>query len=327
MRTIKMAGAIALAAGLPIGAGAQDGSSTVDEFGKAVAQEFLIDDSARMTVQVRINGSDPFPFVVDTGSERTVVSHDLAQKLALKAGPQLTLATITGKERVGSFVIDNLAMTAVKVQRIEAPALERQHLGAFGLVGIDSLEDHKVLLDFKTGQMDVLPSKRSRSKTQLEDGMIVVTATRRAGRMILSSATIDGRKVDIILDTGAQISMGNLALKKRLRPNMRRSDYVPVVLRSVTGDALVGDYTQIRNIEVGGLTMKDLPIVFSNNYAFEALDLNDRPAILLGMDALQLFDRVIIDFANKRVAFDLPGRSERAATYSLAALTPFGSSP
>jgi hypothetical protein len=36
------------------------------------------------------------------------------------------------------------------------------------------------------------------------------------------------------------------------------------------------------------------------------LKLNARPAILLGMDALKLFDRVVIDFANRRVGFDLP---------------------
>jgi hypothetical protein len=47
-------------------------------------------------------------------------------------------------------------------------------------------------------------------------------------------------------------------------------------------------------------------MTFADNYAFTALNLADRPAILLGMDALKLFDRVLIDFSNRRVGFDPP---------------------
>ena len=50
-----------------------------------------------------------------------------------------------------------------------------------------------------------------------------------------------------------------------------------------------------------------------------ALSLNDRPAILLGMDALKLFDRVLIDFGNRRVGFDLPKGVSRATPARLAA--------
>lgn len=290
----------------------------VTEFLDPIAQEFVIDNSDRMTVPVRINGSAPFPFIIDTGAERTVISHDLALRLALEAGPQLTLATITGPEKVSSFYIDTLDMTAVNVENLEAPALERANLGAYGLIGIDSLEEHRVLLDFAHGKMDILPSKRSRQKSKLEKGMIVVTAIRRAGRMILSSAKIDSMKVDIILDTGAQSSMGNGALRRKLGRAKLSIEFQPVTMRSVTGAILTGDFTQIRNIEIGGLTIRDLPITFADNYAFDALKLNDRPAIMLGMDALKLFDRVMIDFANRRVGFDLPKGASRPSRYSLA---------
>ena len=40
--------------------------------------------------------------------------------------------------------------------------------------------------------------------------------------------------------------------------------------------------------------------------------LTDRPAILLGMDALRLFDRVSVDFANRRVRVLLPEESKVA---------------
>lgn len=319
-------GLVALvAAQLSIGAVAQETTpiSETSEFGAPSGQEYLTDKTDRMTVPVRINGSEPVPFIVDTGSERTVISHDLAQRLSLQAGPPLVLATISGREEVGSFLIDNLAMTTINVEDLEAPALDQQNIGAFGLIGIDSLEDHKLLLDFRDGTMDVLKSKKSRNKTNLEDGMIVVTATRKAGRMILSSAKIDGRKVDIILDTGAQTSIANAALRKRLR-NSNSTNLQPISMRTVTGDQIAGEFTQIRNIEVGGLKLRNLPIILTeDSYAFDVLGLNDRPAILLGMDALRMFDRVVIDFANRRVAFDLPRHGTAPfKVYSLADASP-----
>ena len=284
----------------------------------AIIEQFSIDRSDRMTVQVQINGSEAVPFIVDTGAERTVIANDLARKLALEAGPTLTLATISGRTQVNSFFIDRLTTAAVDLQGLEAPGLERSNLGAYGLLGIDSLEENRVLLDFANQKMDVLPSRRTRGKTKLENGMIVVSANKKAGRMIISSARIDGIRVDIILDTGAQSSMANLALRDKLRRRHRTVDFIPVKMRSVTGSILTGEYTQLKEIEVGGLTINDLPITFADNYAFTALSLQDRPAILLGMDALKLFDRVLIDFGNRRVGFDLPGGVERKSFTRLA---------
>ena len=297
---------------------AQDTDSLATEPVASIIQEFALDDSERMTVQVQINGSVAVPFIVDTGSERTVIANDLAKRLQLEKGPRLTLATIAGKAEVNSFFIEKLTASAVNLEGLEAPGLERSNLGAYGLLGIDSLEDNRVLLDFVKQTMDVSPSPTSRGKSKLENGMIVVTAKRRAGRMIISSATIDGIRVDIILDTGAQMSMGNSALRAKLRRRHRTIDFMPVKMLSVIGSHLVGELTQIKAISIGSMTMQDLPIVFADNYAFTALKLQERPAILLGMDSLKLFDRVLIDFGNRRVGFDLPSSVERRLWTGLA---------
>ena len=319
---ILVAGALAL---LMIGPAIAQQELAIDspamvesEFIPGFEQQFEIDRSDRMTVPVSINGSVTYPFIVDTGAERTVIATDLAKALKLEQGPQLKLATITGTAYADSYMIENLTMNTINVALIEAPGLERRNLGAYGLLGIDSLEDHKVLLDFKNTKMDVLPSKRKAGLGKLERGMIVVTAKRRAGRMILSDAEVGGVKVDIILDTGAQSSMGNYALRDRLRKRDMRFDYVPVLMRSVTGDTLTGDFTQVRDINIGGVTISDLPVTFADNYAFTALKLERKPAILLGMDALKLFDRVMVDFSNRRVGFDLPKGARTLTSIQLA---------
>jgi predicted aspartyl protease len=293
------------------------GDTPTETAARPEIQTFVIDRSDRMAVPVQINGGVAVPFIVDTGSERTIIANELAEHLALTAGPQLTLATITGRVSVNSFIIDSLTTAVIDMGGIEAPGLARTHLGAYGLLGIDSLEDRKVLLDFKHQKMEILPSPRKKGRTKVENGMIVVNATRLSGRMILSNARIGGFAVDIILDTGASSSMGNYALRDKLKPRDRTEDYRQVTMRSVTGATAVGDFTQIRDIEISGFNISDLPITFSDNYAFKALGIEKRPAIFLGMDALQLFERVMIDFTNRRVGFDLPtSRITAAVTQS-----------
>jgi hypothetical protein len=52
-----------------------------------------------------------------------------------------------------------------------------------------------------------------------------------------------------------------------------------------------------------------MPIAFADVEPFKKLNLVGRPALLLGMDALKLFGRVSVDFANHRVRLMAPGHS------------------
>ena len=281
-------------------------------------QEFAVDESQRMTVPVRLNGSEPYPFIVDTGAERTVIANDLGQLLQLEPGAELRLATVSGPAVVDSYKVGKLSTATIKVDDLEMPALKRRHLGAYGLLGIDSLRNHKVLIDFGKGKMDVVPSKKKTTLRRYAKNVIVVTARRRAGRLVLTDAKIGNVRVDVVIDTGAQASMGNAALRRRIGRAQRRFDYIPVGLTSVTGKRMDGDFTQIKEIVIGGLTIADLPMTFTDNYAFKALDLNRRPAMLLGMDALRLFEAVEIDFAKKRVSFQFKRNSKRQSPGRLA---------
>src|SRR3546814_7555529 len=109
-----------------------------------------------------------------------------------------------------------------------------------------------------------------------------------------------------------------LALQKLVAAKRaNRLPFLPTTLGAVTGEAVPAVRTAIRRIVINGMDVNDLPVSFADSQAFRALGLVERPALLLGMDSLSLFDRVEIDFPNKRVVFDLPevvsrdmGRSE-----------------
>lgn len=283
-------------------------------------QPFDLDATRRMAVEVMLGSEGPFSFLVDTGAERTVIARELATRLGLVEGAKLRLATIGGSAMVPSFRIAALQMSNLHLTAVEAPAFYGRHIGAAGLIGVDMLEERRVLIDFRKETMQVLETRRRAPSLIKDDDAIVVTARNSAGRLILSDARLNGKRIDVIVDTGAQTSVGNMALQRLVADRRaNRFPFAPTELTAVTGEDVPALRTAVKRIVISGLDINDLPVSFADSQAFRALGLHERPALLLGMDSLSLFDRVEIDFPNKRVVFDLPDGAERQTGRRFAA--------
>ena len=94
------------------------------------------------------------------------------------------------------------------------------------------------------------------------------------------------------------------ALMKSITP-----ERCQVELQEVTGEMIMGEYTIVRELEIGGIKLKNMPVVFADSHAFRRLNLDDKPALLLGMNALRSFHRVSIDFQRKKLKVLLPEES------------------
>jgi len=278
---------------------------SVDSTTQATDLRFKKDDYDRMTVPVRVSGTGPYRFLIDTGADRTAISSSLARQLKLNERKDVILHSVTGVSEIETANVPMLDITAKKVRNIDAALLESEHMGADGILGLDSLRSQRILFDFKKQTLTVVPAE-----TYVKDDKdtIVVTARVRNGRLILTEARAEGTPLTLVVDTGAQVSIGNEALLKKLsRRSVKRTG--PVELHSVTGKTLTGEYTIVRELSVGGVTLKDLPIVFADSHAFRRLGLEGKPALLLGMNALRGFDRVSIDFYRKKLKIVLPEES------------------
>lgn len=265
------------------------------------------DLSARLTVPVTINGGGPYDFVVDTAAERTVISRQLADRLALGAGRSVTVLSVSGYDQMNTAVVPLLQLTAGRnrLSGLEAPMMEEANLGASGLLGIDSLKSKRVVMDFKARRMTIVDS----ASTQHDNDEIVVTARSKFGQLILVDASANGMKVNVIIDTGSQVSIGNPALRASLEKRHQLGILTPISILSVTGGRTPADYTSIAHVRLGTVTVDTMPIAFADAQIFHRLGLSDKPAILLGMDVLRGFDRVSVDYANRTVRFILPGEA------------------
>lgn len=269
-------------------------------------ERFVYDRTARMTIPVSINGATAVPFIIDNGSERTVISRELAASLTLPPSKAMRLATVAGLVVADSYRIQHLANGGFVVSDFDAPALERRHMGVDGLIGIESLKDKVIVFDFAAQRMQVLPSRTAPMRIARREDAIIVSAKRKHGRLVLSDASIDGRRVDLVIDTGSQSSVGNLALKWMMAARLGSSEGSPGILIDVGGTSVATQVTSVPRIMIGKVELENLPIAYADSYALGLLGLDRRPAILLGMDALSLFDRVEIDFRRRKVKFVMP---------------------
>lgn len=275
----------------------------VDGDTQAEDVEIRKDESQRMTVAVKVSGNGPFRFLVDTGADRTAISSALAARLGLEVGETAALHTMTGVSSVQTATVTGLQLSRNQMTILDAPVLEAEHMGADGILGTDSLRSQRVEFDFDNNVMTIVPSAQ---RIDREDGTIVVTGRLRNGRLIVTNALADNNSITVVLDTGSEVSVGNEALRRRLVNSGQLRNSGAVQLESVTGDLLNGQYMFVKSLEVGDVTLANLAVVFADAHTFQKLGLSDRPALLLGMNALRAFKKVSIDFASKKLRVILP---------------------
>src|SRR4030095_7109186 len=225
-----------------------------------------MDDADRMTVPVSVSGKGPYQFLVDTGSERTVISRELANQLRLVSGRSAILHSVMGANDVNTVHIPNLKVSSNTISVTDAPALGADNIGADGMLGIDSLRSQRVLFDFKSKTMSITPSNQPAER--LDGDTIVVRARACNGRLIFTQAKIDGRRVTVIVDTGSQVSLANLALQRTL--TKRGHGLLPqsIMIESVTGEQMTARVTRIPELELGGVKLRDLSIAFADAHIF-----------------------------------------------------------
>lgn len=256
----------------------------------------------RMAVDVSIDGRGPYRFVVDSGADRSVIGARLAATLGLPPGPSVTLHGMAGASRRDTVRIARLAVGRSVVEDVAAPVLPEQDLGARGLLGIDALRGQRLRLDYEARTIAI---EDTRVPVRTSGDEIVVTARRRGGQLILTQARAGGVGIRAVVDTGSQLTIGNLALRDALFRRRKPPAEHPVTFISVTGEAVTIPAATVAELRIGGIVMRDVDVAFADLPPFALFGLQDKPAMMLGSDLMGSFRRVSLDFGAKKVRFQL----------------------
>ncbi|HVM23368.1 MAG TPA: retroviral-like aspartic protease family protein [Sphingomicrobium sp.] len=255
----------------------------------------------RLSVEVRVNGRGPYHFLVDSGADTSAVGLKIARELELPIGTPVILNNMTDRNIVDQVKIRELTLGPSTIRDLEVPALSEQHLGGAGLIGIDALVRQRLMMDFEER---VIRVEDARQPVKSNPGDIVIVAKLQRGQLILTNVKAAGLSLDAVIDTGSQITIGNMALRDKLIRRDPRNVWT-VSATGVTGKTVDLQMAQIRDLELGSITLQNVPVAFADLPPFKVFGIADQPALLIGTDLLENFRRVSLDFAARKVRFQL----------------------
>ena len=255
----------------------------------------------RLSVPVTINGRGPFLFIVDSGADSSAVGSGVAQQLQLPPGTPVHLNGMTARTLVDRVRVAALGVGPNTIHDLQLPVLREVDMGGAGIIGIDALLRQRLMMDF---EKRVIKVEDARTKVRSLPGEIVIVGRRRRGQLILAQVRAGNQRLDAIIDTGSEITIGNFALRDRLL-RKRRAQVRSLDLIGVTGEKIVVQLAIIDELQLGPILIRDVPIAFADLPPFKLFGLADQPALMLGTDILENFRRVSLDFRSRKVRFQL----------------------
>jgi predicted aspartyl protease len=262
-----------------------------------------LDRIGRVMTHVMVNGKGPFRFVIDTGASRSTLAPHLARALNLKAsvGRNVMLNGVTGAAEVPTVAVDTIEIGALKFEQQNLPVIFTSIMGnADGILGVAGFEDQRIDVDFKRDRVSVLTSNGKRPHYS----MVTARANRNDNGLMILEVRIGHRiRAKAVIDTGAERTLGNLALQNALNKNRRRKrEPVSAVVHGATPDITDGDVQSVREATIGDMTLTNLEVIFADFHVFKLWELDQEPAMLIGMDMLGVLDRLVIDYRRNEVS-------------------------
>ena len=260
-----------------------------------------LDRIGRVMTPVMVNGKGPFRFVIDTGANRSTLAPHLAKALNLQpsVGRNVMLNGVTGALEVPTVRVDSLEIGALKFTDQDLPVIFTSIMGnADGILGVAGFHDQRIDVDFKRDRVSVLESTGRRPHYSMvtarairnDNGLMIVDV--RVGRRIRAKA---------VIDTGAERTLGNLALQNAINGKRKRT-IISAMVHGATPDIADGGLQEIKSASIGDMTLSNLEVIFADFHVFKLWGLDREPAMLIGMDMLGVLERLVIDYRRNEVS-------------------------
>lgn len=264
------------------------------------------DSQERLTIPVMIGGEGPFTFAVDTGADRSCISDELAARLALPAGPNVIVHGISGSAVTPTARMPGLTIGQETLPGDVAPVLSRRRLGVDGLLGVDALQNRRLVMNFRERLLELRQPNQDDGYPPAARSALV-PARNRQGLLTVAGARVDNVQVEAFVDSGGAFSVGNMALAAALSRRSEGWDALAPSARivDVTGDEAVGQVQTVRVLKFGSMRFSDMGLVFCDLHVFDRWGMGDKPAVLIGTNVLRLFSRVEMDYGRKRIYFQM----------------------
>lgn len=280
----------------------------ITEVGETEVGAVLQDRAGRVVAPVTVNGQGPFRFIVDTGANRSVLSRPLAEQLGLLPSGTGAVHSIEGVREAPLAHVNSLRYGALDLPSGATPLLEGAVLaGEDGLLGVDGMRGRRLRMDFDRNCIEITPARNA----GMLRGWEMVRGELRFGHLVMVRGAVRGVRVNILIDTGSDTSLANVALQEALRVRLRGNEEAFGPPRAHTaGQTVVLDHVMVLSqLSIGEMDIDNVAAYVGDFHIFELWGLLEEPTLLLGMDVLSQTKGIAIDYERARVFFLLRDRT------------------
>ncbi len=258
---------------------------------QAASAPLTLAPDGHFTTPVTLNGQGPYDFTVDTGAQRPVLAPDLGAKLQLTSAPGVEIRATSGAGAARMTYVRDYKSGLFDLSNEMMAILPNAGMVTTGVVGMDAFTDKRLELNFADHQVT------SGESAPTPKGFVPVPAMIVAGSFIIIDVVVDGVKAKAMVDSGARRTIVNSLLQKAL--GFKAGD------PRLTPDAAVGGATKdttaalkatVGSIAIGSIHFDRHVVTFADVPVLQSLGLSDRPAMILGLDALKTLKAMAIDY-------------------------------
>jgi predicted aspartyl protease len=259
------------------------------------------DTAGRAVAPISINGQGPFRFIIDTGANRSVLSQALARRLGLAPSGEGVVHSIDDAEPAALVNVDALSFGALRLSGGDTPVLDGPMLdGEHGLLGVDGMAGRLLHVDFDKHCVEIYESALELPMA----GWLSVPARLRFGTMLIVEGEIQGVRVNVLIDTGSNISLGNEHFRDALRGVAAGTIEYHGGRAFTFGRPIVLEQSVwTPRLYLGRTIIDGVNAYIGDFHIFDVWGLQNEPTLLIGMDVLARSREMAIDYEHGIVHF------------------------
>jgi predicted aspartyl protease len=215
----------------------------------------------QVLVPVSVDGLSQADFILDTGSQHTLVDSRITSKLGLAAVARVSLRTVTGTATASAVRLNVLQVGTALVSGVEALSLDLRecyglHPSIHGILGQDFLRQFSYLLDY--AEQRLVFDIGCNLSGSLKGYRLEVEDLDSRDSIAATPATSAHKPVRFLIDSGSPFAV---VFSDRLRNSGLHvaREALQVTIRTGSGSRRI-EFGRIRAINIGGVRLYDLAV-------------------------------------------------------------------
>jgi predicted aspartyl protease len=263
-----------------------------------------------IVIPVIVNGAGPYEFMLDTGTNTTLISTEFARQLNLRPIDRVVLVTITGSHVVPRAQIESLSVGLKSAQKLEVLISDLREVrsvkpGISGVLGLNFLSQFNYvinytdrLIEFEEGQE--LESELSGARLPIEW---------HEGRAMVSVQFSEKKRMSLRLLIDSGVSEPFLFGSPRVNQLLDWDPGDDQFFRAKTddGDQIVRQ-RRLRSLSIHGVIFYDLPVILTESKTGKENRIED------GLLPASLFRKIYFNHRNNYLILNPHRRSRRRST-------------